>query len=97
MSLAKITPPKLPEGGEVVDLEDIHRKRMEKDLLELQTLINAHFEQRRKDEEELEELRIRIEARKQERAEQIRIRQGREKERLAQERVSSKAIEFKTY
>ena len=87
MSLAKITPPKLPEG-EKVDLEDIHRKRMEKDMLELQALISAHFERRRKDEEELEELRVRIEARKQERAEQIRIRQEREKERLAKERVN---------
>ena len=60
---------------------------MEKDMTELQGLINAHFEQRKKDEEELEELRIRIEARKEERAKQIRIRQEREKERLAQERV----------
>ena len=88
MSVPRITPPKLPEGGEVVDLEDIHRKRMEKDMMELQALINAHFEQRRKDEEELDELRIRIDARKQERAQQIRIRQEKEKERLAQERVS---------
>ena len=94
MSLAKITPPKLPEGGEVVDLEDIHRKRMEKDMLELEALINAHFEQRRKDEEELEELRIRIESRKQERAEQIRIRQEREKERLAKERVRLGALRW---
>ena len=60
---------------------------MEKDLDELKALIAAHFERRRKDEEELEELRCRIQARKQERAEQIRIRQEREKERLAQERV----------
>ena len=60
---------------------------MEKDMTELQALINAHFEQRKKDEEELESLRIRIDARKQERAEQIRIRQEREKERMAQERV----------
>ena len=85
--MPKITPPKLPDSGEVVDLEDIHRKRMEKDMIELQALINSHFEQRKKDEEELEELRVRIEARKQERAEQIRIRQEREKERMAQERV----------
>ena len=88
LSVPKITPPKLPEG-EVVDLEDIHRKRMEKDLTELQALINAHFEQRKKDEEELEDLRNKIEQRKSERAEQIRIRQEREKERMAQERVKA--------
>ncbi|MGH0149036.1 UNVERIFIED_CONTAM: hypothetical protein FKN15_070840 [Acipenser sinensis] len=32
---------------------DIHRKRMEKDLNELQSLIEAHFIQRKKEEEEL--------------------------------------------
>lgn len=40
--------------------KDIHRKRMEKDLLELQTLIEAHFEQRKKEEEELIGLKDRI-------------------------------------
>lgn len=33
--------------------QDIHRKRMEKDLNELQTLIEAHFENRKKEEQEL--------------------------------------------
>ena len=40
--------------------QDIHRKRMEKDLLELQTLIDVHFEQRKKEEEELVALKERI-------------------------------------
>lgn len=40
--------------------QDIHRKRMEKDLLELHTLIDVHFEQRKKDEEELISLKERI-------------------------------------
>lgn len=40
--------------------QDIHRKRMEKDLLELQTLIDVHFEQRKKEEEELIGLKDRI-------------------------------------
>ena len=40
--------------------KDIHRKRMEKDLLELQTLIDAHFEQRRREENELVALMERI-------------------------------------
>lgn len=33
--------------------QDIHRKRQEKDLSELQSLIEAHFIQRKKEEEEL--------------------------------------------
>lgn len=40
--------------------KDIHRKRMEKDLLELQTLIDVHFEQRKREEEELIGLKDRI-------------------------------------
>lgn len=40
--------------------QDIHRKRMEKDLLELQTLIDVHFEHRKKEEEELIGLKSRI-------------------------------------
>ena len=44
----------------VVSVQDIHRKRMEKDLLELQTLIDVHFEQRKKEEEELIGLKDRI-------------------------------------
>lgn len=41
-------------------LQDIHRKRMEKDLMELQTLIEVHFESRKKEEEELINLKERI-------------------------------------
>ncbi|XP_035510846.1 troponin T, cardiac muscle-like [Morone saxatilis] len=55
----QLAPPKIPEGDRV-DFDDIHRKRMEKDLLELHTLIDAHFEQRKKDEEELIGLKDRI-------------------------------------
>lgn len=40
--------------------QDIHRKRVEKDLLELQTLIEVHFEQRKREEEELIALKDRI-------------------------------------
>lgn len=43
-----------------VPSQDIHRKRMEKDLNELQTLIEAHFENRKKEEEELISLKDRI-------------------------------------
>lgn len=62
------------------------KQRMEKDLQELQQLISKHFEQRNKDDKELEELQVRIEKRKEERAEQLRVRMEREKERQAREK-----------
>ncbi|TMS05243.1 Troponin T, fast skeletal muscle isoform [Larimichthys crocea] len=64
-------------------MSDIHRKRQEKDLSELQSLIEAHFIQRKKEEEELIALVNRIEKRRAERAEQQRVRTEREKERQA--------------
>ncbi|XP_042320900.1 troponin T, cardiac muscle isoform X5 [Sceloporus undulatus] len=80
--MPNLVPPKIPDG-ERVDFDDIHRKRMEKDLNELQALIEAHFENRKKEEEELIFLKDRIEQRRAERAEQQRIRSEREKERQA--------------
>ena len=41
------------------------KKRLEKDLEDLKRMIALHFEQRKKDEEELEELKSRIDKRKQ--------------------------------
>ncbi|XP_068606583.1 troponin T, slow skeletal muscle isoform X1 [Brachionichthys hirsutus] len=78
--MPQLVPPKIPEG-ERVDFDDIHRKRMEKDLLELHTLIDVHFEQRKKDEEELISLKDRIERRRSERAEIQRVRAEKEKDR----------------
>ncbi|XP_029907360.1 troponin T, cardiac muscle isoforms-like, partial [Myripristis murdjan] len=92
-----LTPPKIPDG-EKVDFDDIHRKRMEKDLTELQTLIEAHFESRKKEEEELLSLTSRIEKRRSERAEQMKIRAEREKERqnkLAEEKAKKEEEEAK--
>uniref|UniRef100_A0A8C1E638 Troponin T2d, cardiac n=1 Tax=Cyprinus carpio carpio TaxID=630221 RepID=A0A8C1E638_CYPCA len=80
--LSNIQAPKIPEG-EKVDFDDIQKKRQEKDLAELQSLIEAHFLQRQKDEEELIALVNRIEKRRGERAEQQRVRAEREKERQA--------------
>ncbi|KAJ8416369.1 hypothetical protein AAFF_G00356570 [Aldrovandia affinis] len=80
MFLPNIAAPKIPEG-EKVDFDDIHRKRQEKDLQELQSLIEQHFIQRKKDEEELLALVSRIEKRRAERAEQQRVRTEKEKER----------------
>ncbi|XP_069056845.1 troponin T, slow skeletal muscle isoform X2 [Pleurodeles waltl] len=95
--LAQLAPPKIPEG-ERVDFDDIHRKRMEKDLLELQTLIDVHFEQRKKEEEELIGLMERIEHRRAERAEQQRFRTEKERERqtrLAEEKMRKEEEEAK--
>ncbi|XP_055009027.1 troponin T, slow skeletal muscle isoform X12 [Boleophthalmus pectinirostris] len=92
-----LAPPKIPEG-ERVDFDDIHRKRMEKDLTELQTLIEAHFEQRKKDEEELIGLKDRIERRRSERAEIQRVRAEKEKDRqnrIAEERHRKEEEEAK--
>ncbi|CAJ1050246.1 troponin T%2C cardiac muscle isoforms [Xyrichtys novacula] len=92
-----MAPPKIPEG-EKVDFDDIHRKRMEKDLTELQTLIEAHFEKRKKEEEELISLTDRIEKRRSERAEQLKIRAEREKERqtrVAEEKARKEDEEMK--
>ncbi|XP_027007172.2 troponin T2e, cardiac isoform X3 [Tachysurus fulvidraco] len=82
MFMQNITAPKIPEGDKV-DFDDIHRKRQEKDFSELQSLIEAHFIQRKKDEEELIALVNRIDKRRTERAEQHRIRAEKEKERQA--------------
>ncbi|XP_029986795.1 troponin T, fast skeletal muscle isoforms-like isoform X1 [Sphaeramia orbicularis] len=76
----KPTAPKIPDG-EKVDFDDIQKKRQNKDLVELQSLIDAHFECRKKEEEELIALKDRIEKRRAERAEQQRIRAEKDKER----------------
>ena len=44
--------------------EEFVKKRLEKDLHELKRMIDLHFQQRKKDEEELAELKDRIEKRK---------------------------------
>lgn len=46
-------------------LQDIQKKRQNKDLIELQALIDAHFECRKKEEEELIALKDRIVSRAQ--------------------------------
>ncbi|XP_057717557.1 troponin T, slow skeletal muscle [Corythoichthys intestinalis] len=95
--IPQIAPPKIPEGDRV-DFDDIHRKRMEKDMLELHTLIDVHFEQRKKDEEELIGLKDRIERRRSERAEIQRVRAEKEKDRqnrIAEERQRKEEEEAK--
>ncbi|XP_029350853.1 troponin T2c, cardiac isoform X2 [Echeneis naucrates] len=84
-----IAPPKLPDG-EKVDFDDLHRKRLEKDYNDLQSLIELHFSNRQKEEDELVALRNRIERRRSDRAEQQRVRAEQERERqarLAEERA----------
>ncbi|XP_077429580.1 troponin T, cardiac muscle-like [Vanacampus margaritifer] len=92
-----LSAPKIPDG-EIVDFDDIHRKRMEKDLTELQTLIEDHFDKRKIEEEELLGLTDRIEKRRSERAEQMKIRAEREKERqnkMAEEKARKEEEEAK--
>lgn len=89
MYMPNIVPPKLPDG-EKVDFDDLHRKRLEKDFNDLQSLIELHFSSRQKEEEELVALRSRIENRRSDRAEQQRVRAEQERERqarLAEERA----------
>ncbi|KAL1247780.1 hypothetical protein QQF64_023156 [Cirrhinus molitorella] len=78
----KPSAPKIPDG-EKVDFDDIQKKRQNKDTFELQGLIDAHFEQRKKEEQELIALKERMEKRRSERAEQQRVRAEKDKERQA--------------
>lgn len=80
--IPNMAPPKLPDG-EKVDFDDLHRKRVEKDYNDLQSLIQQHFSSRQKEEEELIALRSRIEQRRADRAEQQRVRAEQERERQA--------------
>ncbi|XP_026107083.1 troponin T, cardiac muscle isoforms-like isoform X2 [Carassius auratus] len=82
MFVPNIIPPKMPDG-EKVDFDDLHRKRLEKDFNELQSLIQLHFSTRQKEEDELVSLKNRIEHRRADRAEQQRIRAERDRERQA--------------
>merc|ERR1712066_680283 len=63
-----IQPPDVAKMGDGVDFDHLAKQRQEKDLYELQTLIAVHFEQRKKDDVELDELQNRIEQRKAQRA-----------------------------
>ncbi|CAB1338850.1 unnamed protein product, partial [Coregonus sp. 'balchen'] len=82
--------PKVPDG-EKVDFDDLHKKRQNKDLVELQGLIDVHFENRKKEEEELIAL-------KSERAEIQRVRTEKDKERQArreEERLKKEEMDQK--
>ncbi|XP_026858033.1 troponin T2c, cardiac isoform X4 [Electrophorus electricus] len=80
MYMPNLVPPKMPDG-EKVDFDDLHRKRVEKDYNELQSLIEMHFSTRQKEEEDLVALKQRIERRRADRAEQQRVRTEQERER----------------
>ncbi|XP_062845376.1 troponin T type 3b (skeletal, fast) [Trichomycterus rosablanca] len=93
----KPSAPKIPDG-EKVDFDDIQKKRQNKDLFELQALIDAHFECRKKEEEELIALKERIENRRAERADHQRICAEKDKERQArreEERLRKEELDAK--
>ena len=77
-------------------MSDFARKRLEKDLIELERLIKDHFNQRKKDEEDLAQLQDRIEKRKTVREEQLKARAEKEKLRLEQDKVCQ-LINFNNY
>merc|ERR1712150_246422 len=81
------------EMANEMNFDALTKQRLEKDLAELQQMISKHFDQRKKDDEELDDLTKRIEKRKAERAEQQRIRSEREKVRMQREKEERQAKE----
>lgn len=73
--------------------EDFYKKRLEKDLAELKKMIDTHFVQRKKDEEDLVQLETRITERKEMREKQILERAQREKDRLERDRLEKEKKE----
>ena len=69
-----------------LNLDEVHRKRMENDLQELQNLISTHFAQRKIDDAELIELENKIQERKTAREKQLAIRKEKEKQRIQLEK-----------
>jgi len=63
------------------ELDEFARAKLERDLVDLQRLIGAHFEERQKDEEDLVDLKDRIAERKEMRAAQIQERARKQQER----------------
>nr|XP_033817265.1 troponin T, slow skeletal muscle [Geotrypetes seraphini]XP_033817266.1 troponin T, slow skeletal muscle [Geotrypetes seraphini]XP_033817267.1 troponin T, slow skeletal muscle [Geotrypetes seraphini] len=93
----QLAPPKIPEG-ERVDFDDIHGNVWRRTCWSFQTHIDVHFEQRKKEEEELVGLKDRIERRRSERSEQQRVRTEKERERqtkLAEEKMRKEEEEAK--
>lgn len=79
--------------GDAIDFEELNRQRMEKDTKELKKLIEDHFEARKKDDAEFEKFESHVNQRKTQRAEQIKLRQEREKEKRAKDDEERKARE----
>jgi len=76
--------PTIATGG-AMNFDALAKQREQKDLCELQDMIQKHFVQRQKDDEELDDLKRKMEERKAYRAEQQKIRLQREKERQKRE------------
>merc|ERR1712226_1157769 len=71
----------------------LNRQRMEKDTKELKKLIEDHFVARKKDDEEFTKFEEHVNQRKAQRAEQIKLRQEREKEKRARDEEERKKEE----
>merc|ERR1711892_946536 len=88
---SKFEVPKLAEPKMDPNLDDFARMRLEKDLKELKRLIESHFEVRKKDEEELDALKDRIDKRKTVREKQVAERAIREKKRQEEKKKNALA------
>ena len=71
--------------GDSVNFDELQKQRVEKDTKELKKLIEAHFEARKKDDEEFAKFEAHVNERKAKRAEQIKERQEKEKLKRAKE------------
>lgn len=71
--------------GDSLDFDELSRQRLEKDTKELKKLIEAHFEARKKDDEEFAKFEAHVNERKEKRAQQIQERQEKEKIKRAKE------------
>jgi len=76
--------PSIADGG-AVNFDTMAKQREQKDLCDLQDMIQRHFVQREKDDAELDDLKRKMEERKAYRADQQKIRLQREQERKRRE------------
>jgi len=77
--------PSIANDGGKVNFDSMAKQREQKDLCDLQDMIQRHFIQREKDDAELDDLKRKMEERKAYRADQQKIRLQREKERQKRE------------
>merc|ERR1711941_42454 len=73
------------DDGEGINFNDLSKQKQEKDMKELQNLINAHFQERNTDQENFEEFKAKIDARKSKRAGEIEEKKQKEADKAKRE------------